>query len=796
VSRLRSHAVAASLAALALAACSQPVRHAAAPASEYVVSPLGDDAAPGTAAAPFRTLERARAAVRVSLVAGLTRITVWLRGGVYERTGTFQLGPRDSGERGAPVIWRAWPGETPRLLGGRRLDLARLAPVPEASAAWTRLDPVARGHVLQLALREQGVSDFGTLATRGSVAHAALELFEDGVPLRLARWPDAGAEDPPISVADEVLLVGDGTPPVGGRYVKVGTSDGVSSFRRDGPVDGRDWYLWRTSRPEGAGAWTVWYLSPSASGPPALSDPCWIRWSGHPVELGRLMPSQGATGSFAPVHVRQGFAAIPGPVTAQSFGWPDRAARWLTAPDPWFHGYFTAPWADLNVAGTLDPATRTIQLAKAMKKTIVAGQPFYAFNLLEELTEPGEWYLDRALGVLYLWPLADPASTEIVATLLDGPIFRLAGASDVTLRGLSLEATRAELVRVEGGARVTLDELVLRNAGTTAVSLTGHGHRLSRSEVVGSGGGGVAVQGGDRRALAPGGNVVEASHFHHLGRFTETYQPAVRLDGVGHEVRNNLVHDLPHAAILFAGDEHVVELNEIHRVCGLTSDAGAIYGGRDWGARGNFIRHNYLHDLATRMDGEGLVVGIYLDDCLSGVRVEGNLLHRVAGTGLLLGGGRDNVVANNLFARCDSAVVADSRGATWPVRPFSEVPGSSWNLLEKLLAVGYRDQPRRSRYPECAAIPDTWAAILAAGASWTQPEGNVFRLNAGFANTRWIDAAPETIQRWSEVAGNAPDIDPRFSDEAAGDLTLRPDSPLLQLPGFQLIPLDRTGLPR
>ena len=51
-------------------------------------------------------------------------------------------------------------------------------------------------------------------------------------------------------------------------------------------------------------------------------------------------------------------------------------------------------------------------------------------------------------------------------------------------------------------------------------------------------------------------------------------------------------------AIVFGGNEHLIEFNEIHDVCHESNDAGAIYGGRDWTMRGTVIRYNYFHDIS------------------------------------------------------------------------------------------------------------------------------------------------------------------------------------------------------
>lgn len=87
------------------------------------VAPAGSDANGGGSQQPLATLEAARDAVRaIKAERGIPPggITVYLRGGEYYRDQPFVLGPDDSGTEDAPVVWAAYPGETPRLIGGVR----------------------------------------------------------------------------------------------------------------------------------------------------------------------------------------------------------------------------------------------------------------------------------------------------------------------------------------------------------------------------------------------------------------------------------------------------------------------------------------------------------------------------------------------------------------------------------------------------------------------------------------------------------------------------------------------------
>ncbi|MCX6376897.1 MAG: hypothetical protein NTU88_12850, partial [Armatimonadetes bacterium] len=77
---------------------------------EFYVAVNGSDRNPGTKEKPFATLERARDAVR-ALKSRSGGVTVQLRGGVYCRTQTFELTAEDSGSKGSPIVYRAFPGE-------------------------------------------------------------------------------------------------------------------------------------------------------------------------------------------------------------------------------------------------------------------------------------------------------------------------------------------------------------------------------------------------------------------------------------------------------------------------------------------------------------------------------------------------------------------------------------------------------------------------------------------------------------------------------------------------------------
>ncbi|HSI85811.1 MAG TPA: right-handed parallel beta-helix repeat-containing protein [Candidatus Methylacidiphilales bacterium] len=375
-----------------------------------------------------------------------------------------------------------------------------------------------------------------------------------------------------------------------------------------------------------------------------------------------------------------------------------RVANWKDEKDARVMGYWFWDWAEEHQKiAKIDPETLTITLAEPWHKSgYQKKQYFYAYNVLSELDQPGEWYLDRADGKLYLLaPSADPR--KISVTLLPS-VLLLKNASHITFYGLTIEGARKHAVVMKDSTGSSLKNCTVRNSGQWAVHIEG-GAKCSvlNCDISGTGDGGVSLVGGDRKTLTAAGHLVEKCSIHHYSRWTRTYQPGIRLEGVGNVARGNLIYDAPHQGIAFGGNDQLMELNEIHHVCQETNDAGAIYAWNDWAARGNVIRYNYLHHVNGK-EGKG-AHGVYLDDGFSNAQITGNVFQEVAGA-VLLGGGRDIQLTNNLFVHCVPKVIQiDARGLDWRAFGFDE-------LKQKLEQWPYKSAPWSTRYPELPAILD------------------------------------------------------------------------------------------
>jgi len=86
----------------------------------YYVSPAGSDTNPGTQNKPFRTIDKARDAVRQLIATKIIDdVTVYLRDGKYFTDHTICFDERDSGRDGHKVSYKAYPDEKPVIYGGK-----------------------------------------------------------------------------------------------------------------------------------------------------------------------------------------------------------------------------------------------------------------------------------------------------------------------------------------------------------------------------------------------------------------------------------------------------------------------------------------------------------------------------------------------------------------------------------------------------------------------------------------------------------------------------------------------------
>ncbi len=356
----------------------------------------------------------------------------------------------------------------------------------------------------------------------------------------------------------------------------------------------------------------------------------------------------------------------------------DRLERWKTASDPTIFGNMELGYSTVHMdVKAIDSENQTITIG-GKQLNFQAGPGYWVIeNLIEELDYPGEYYLDRNSGILYVYPMGDIKTQDIEYSLSknNAPDVTNAGEAvieyaaddvygNIRLENLYIEnSVGAGIVHNWKAQNLTVKNCRIQNVFYGFYSSKSDGLRFEGNTVYNTISSGFSTGGGDRNTLTSGNVVVTNNHFHKLVQGTRCGW-GISGVGIGGVFSHNLVHNTPHAAIAMGSNESIWEYNEIYDACQDNLDAGVMYNGRSWSSGyGVEIRYNYLHDNGN-WNGHS-TAGIYLDDQLSGITVHDNVLQRQTG-GIAICGGRNNKVYNNIMIdgmpNSSSYVGHDARG--------------------------------------------------------------------------------------------------------------------------------------
>ena len=313
------------------------------------------------------------------------------------------------------------------------------------------------------------------------------------------------------------------------------------------------------------------------------------------------------------------------------------------------------------------------------------GARYIVENVYEGLDPPGEWYLDRKIGVLSYLPMPgeDMTAAEAIAPVAPD-LIRMQGSpqdnrfiehirfEDITLAytnfflppGNSNDAQGSSSVpaaiTLAGCRNIRFDNCTVRNTGTFGFDI-GRGCRqiqLTANTLTDLGGGGIRINGGtenDAPLLRTGDNVVTDNT---IGPYGTVYPSAVGvllMHTFGNTVSHNEIHHGWYTGVSVGwhwgyqrsiSRDNRIEANHIHHIGqGLLSDMGAIY---TLGVSpGTILRGNLIHDIDANHYGGW---GIYNDEGSSHILVEKNTVYHTKFAGYNIHYAKEITVRNNIFA--------------------------------------------------------------------------------------------------------------------------------------------------
>lgn len=419
---------------------------------------------------------------------------------------------------------------------------------------------------------------------------------------------------------------------------------------------------------------------------------------------------------------------------------------------------------DESVSGieSVDTNSRTIRMNPPL------GHPPGAFdvktyclwNLKEGMTQPGQWYFDRARNRVVYWPLAGENMAQLEAIVpTQRVIMELGGATNVTVRNIDFSITTVPLITGGFAAGAFDGAIQFKDANSVRLNrvrvsnVAGHGFKTvgsaQRIEIVdcefsNCGAGGVYIDGGS--------NTVRQCLIHDVGLM---FPSAMGINGGGDHstLSHNEIYATPYSAVGYGPRNSIIESNLIHHCMKVLHDGAAIY---VFAATNTVFRGNLVRDIIDT-GGYG-ASSYYLDEQSRDCVVEGNVSINVARPS-------HNHMATNNVIRNNVFITDGDMKITFPRSTGFKMEGNVLYASGSITVEGVNNVK-------------TWS-------------GNLFYSGKGSIQGTTLSDYSET-GRLPGVLGDTQVGDPLFVNGGKLDFRYKPESPALKL-GLKALDVSSAG---
>ncbi|MFW6218652.1 MAG: right-handed parallel beta-helix repeat-containing protein [Bacteroidota bacterium] len=707
------------------------------------VSPGGSDNSPGTLDKPLQSISGARDMVRkLKNESPGNKIIVYFREGVYDVEQTIEFNESDSGNSDNPVIYKNYNDEKVVFSGGKTVPSEAFKPLTEKHVLDKIIDEEAKSKIVQVNLKDLGISNYGTIKQHGfsvAILPAQMELFVNSEPQTLARWPNEGR----INIPE---LIDEGSLPIENDFSGRGGTIRYTDERHNLWHNPDEIWIW--------GFFKAGYADDNIGIESIDTIKKTIKFK-HPHMFGMAKT--------------------------------DREHEW-TGRNAGYHVFNVLEEIDMPGEYYIDREKGILyyypkeDLSKSEIVVSVIEDPLLALEGVSNLVFEGIIFeYGKGMGV-YL----ERGNNNIFRSC----IFRNFGTIAVMFgKGVSgvdypiHEFTGTLTSRTVGNLKAHHYE------NTDFYNEAGKNHGIISCNIYNTGSGGLVLSGGNRTTLEEGGNYVVNSEFYNVNRRNKTYCAQITLYGVGNKISHCYFHDAPHLAIAIFGNEHLIEYSRFERLVQDIHDAGAIGMGRNPSERGNKIMYNYFAELGS----DGFKnTALHLDDGSSKITVHGNIFNRASKMDfgdVVINGGSDNLVSNNIFIEgahgiwLEDPVIAKT--PFYMVNNGLDTGGLYWQRMREDLDI--TSKVWKDKYPDFANIFEWETPFL----KRNRVVRNVFYRTPYMISKHGFDSTRFEIWEKNWIT----DQDPGFKNINDENFELKDDAPVYtRIPGFEEIPFSEIGL--
>ncbi|MBE6696049.1 MAG: DUF1565 domain-containing protein [Ruminococcaceae bacterium] len=587
----------------------------------YVSVKSGDDSNSGTEKNPLKTLNKA-----AELMKGKKGGVVFVEGGTYVLDNSVKFDLENCGSPEAPLFVKAYGDEKPVFTSNKLVDSKSFVPVdPINDKVAARLPKKVQDKVFVTNLYENGwqKEDIVEITKKGGPAR----LYADGEECTLARFPNAFDEDGKPTHITKLL------------YFKHVYDTGSVVAR------------------EGSNLYWPWVERANAD--PNLTPDSILGW-----EL-RVINDHDNGQGFEYQDPKDGWMG-------------DEILSWVNTGDIWYYGSTFEGWEfayytldkdcvhDGNLLGmkkddgyySIKSVQPNVYGAKVSGNSPAGRNTFFLFNAIEALDAPGEWFIDKESGNLYIYPKRKDVTNMLVTYSgnSDFPLISAENAQYIVFDGICVNGSNNAGILVERSENIVIQNATLTNTKLpNAVFKDSYRGALISSDLSYAYGAMVSVSNDEALYKLKPSEIYIQNNFLHNAAPTHPY--SVSLSGCRAVVSHNYFYE---ASLAGSGAEHIVEYNVFRGGSRDVTDGGMTYF-FGLNQKGHHIRYNLYHMFNASHN------AVYCDGMGGGMYAYGNVISTLGSKsnfnkGWYSSTGHGNVCYQNIMILRNAKQIAESKG--------------------------------------------------------------------------------------------------------------------------------------
>jgi len=281
----------------------------------------------------------------------------------------------------------------------------------------------------------------------------------------------------------------------------------------------------------------------------------------------------------------------------------------------------------------------------------------YAYRILCELDQPGEWFFDATDNRLFIYPYSSLTPETKIGVALGAGLATVSNAQYInfekmTIQNIGKGASGIAALNFESGNNYKVAGVTFKNI--LQIVACSFKENVFNSTILScdffDNNNCTSLYGGSFTStgtIVEGNNSIENCHFTQIYSIG-LYGKVCNMKGVHNTFKNNLVHNSNGQPITFSGIDHILELNEAFNVGIEEGDGGAFYTDADIMSYGNRLRYNFVHHIMCVPQLVGRAA-FFSDDFDGGELYHENVFYKGGSVAVKMNKGAGHTISKNVM---------------------------------------------------------------------------------------------------------------------------------------------------